>query len=231
MGQENLKRLVNLKVGIVGLGAVGSFIFEFLIRLGVRELVVVDDDAISEADINRNLLADRLSVGRYKVDVAKELADRIGEDILVRRYRVSVGKFSDIKFLDDLDFVFDAIDGLNAKAVLIEFLLRKNIAFVVAGGCSGKVALDAKVADIWDVRGDRLISRLRGFLRRRGIKQERVPVVYSDGSFLFGKNIRGNFLSRDFIGSRGRVAMGSCILTPAVVSAKMVGYFLEKILE
>ena len=222
LGEDKLAKICNLRIAVVGLGAVGSSILEFLLRLGVKNLLLVDDDIVSITDINRNLLANEENIGILKVEAARDLALSLNPEVCITSYPVSVGQNVDISFLREVDFVFDAIDGLNGKAVLIDFLLKNNIPFIVAGSCSGSISTEARVENIWEVRGDNLIRRLKALLRRRQLGGSFIPVARIIGRFM----ARTDIISRAAVAGRERKVIGSWVLSSAVVAVKMVEYFV-----
>lgn len=176
LGDENVKKLQNATVMVVGCGAVGSFAIEALARSGVGHLVVVDFDKIEESNINRQLFALTSTVGTPKVSVAAARVRDINPDAVVDAFDM---------FLDDAhapdvapDFVIDAIDSVPSKIALAAWCQARNIPFISSMGAARKT-------DIAQIKIGRLskttVCPLAAKIRRlvRNARMPDYPVVYS----------------------------------------------------
>lgn len=187
-GTKALNTFRTSHVCIIGVGGVGSWAVEALVRSGVGQLTLIDLDNVSESNVNRQLPALDPFFGCAKVSV---LADRIQAINPVCQVN-QVEDFIDETNLDEMlgegfDFLIDAIDSLRAKTALAAWCVRHKQPFIVSGGAGGRMNPGGiKTGDLGTVTGDSLLSKLRynlrrhhGFSRETGVKL-RVPCVYSD---------------------------------------------------
>jgi len=183
-GEECLNKLASVKVIIFGVGGVGSWCAEALVRSGIHNLTIVDFDFICETNINRQLQATSASVGKVKVD---ELGQRLREInpnaqiyTLHKRYnRDTADQFN----LADYDYVIDAIDSLSSKVELIINADQAGVKLYSALGAAGKLdPTRIKISSIWDSHKCRLGRFVRKRLRRRGFKGDFI-CVWSDEEF------------------------------------------------
>lgn len=176
LGDENVKKLQNATVMVVGCGAVGSFAIEALARSGVGHLVVVDFDKIEESNINRQLFALTSTVGTPKVSVAAARVRDINPDAVVDAFDM----FFDDAHAPDVapDFVIDAIDSVPSKIALAAWCQARNIPFISSMGAARKT-------DIAQIKIGRLskttVCPLAAKIRRlvRNARMPDYPVVYS----------------------------------------------------
>lgn len=176
LGDENVKKLQNATVMVVGCGAVGSFAIEALARSGVGHLVIVDFDKIEESNINRQLFALTSTVGTPKVSVAAARVRDINPDAVVDAFDM----FFDDAHAPDVapDFVIDAIDSVPSKIALAAWCQTRNIPFISSMGAARKT-------DIAQIKIGRLskttVCPLAAKIRRlvRNARMPDYPVVYS----------------------------------------------------
>ena len=176
IGKEAVEKLQQSTVMVVGCGAVGSFAIESLARSGVGHLILVDFDAVEESNINRQLFALDSSVGKNKVDVAKQRIVDINPDIKVEVFNM----FFDERTALDIkaDFVIDAIDTVQSKIALYKWCLKNNIPFVSSMGAARKTDLTKiKIDKISKTTVCPLASKIRHIVR--DLKLPDFPVVYS----------------------------------------------------
>ncbi len=178
---DELKKLEQSHVLVVGLGGVGSYAVEFLTRNGIGELTMVDGDKIDISNINRQLPALHSTLGEYKTEVmAKRLRD-INPQInlhLINRF-VKPDQFEELLTTAEFDYIIDAIDSVSPKIYLILAAKRQKIKIVSAMGAGGKTdPSKVKVADISKTRDDFLARVIRKRLRKHGI-QKGVKCVFS----------------------------------------------------
>ena len=116
VGADNMERLKNARVAVFGVGGVGGYTVEALARSGVGTLDLIDDDKVCLTNINRQILATRKTVGKYKVDVAKERVQEINPDAVVNTYKMFYLPETQDQFdFEDYDYVVDAIDTVTGK--------------------------------------------------------------------------------------------------------------------
>lgn len=180
IGEDNFKIVQNAKIAVFGLGGVGSYVVESLARSGVRELILVDNDVISKSNINRQIYALNSTVGRYKVNIAKERILDINFNCNVKTYPIFFDKntLNDID-LSDCDYIIDAIDTVTSKLLLIEYAKSHNIPIICCMGTGNKLDPSKfKIEDISKTSVCPLARVIRKELKDRKIKN--VKVLYSE---------------------------------------------------
>lgn len=179
LGKEAINKLKNSKVIVFGIGGVGSYITEALARGGVGSITLVDSDAVSVSNINRQLIATASSVGYDKVLAAKERILEINPSCKVTAVKEFVTKENADKFITtDYDYIADAIDTVSAKIALIEKADEKGIPIISCMGTGNKLdPTKFEVSDIYKTSVCPLARVMRYELRKRGIKK--LKVVYS----------------------------------------------------
>lgn len=180
LGERAMTRLAATRVAIFGVGGVGGYALEALVRSGVGSIYIIDPDTVSESNINRQIIATSRTVGRYKVDVAKERAEDINPDVEItadRRF-YSTENAHEID-LSTFDYIIDAIDSVSSKIELITRATAAGVPIISSMGAGNKLDPTAfKVADIYKTSVCPLARVMRTELRRRGIKK--LKVVYSE---------------------------------------------------
>ncbi len=182
MGEEALKRLSKAHVAVFGIGGVGGFACEALVRSGIGSFDLVDSDRVSISNLNRQIIATQDTVGLYKVDVMAQRMRTINPEVSVRvRPCFFLPETAEDFSFPDYDYVIDAVDTVSAK---IEIILRAKQAGVPVISCMGAGnKLDAaafRVADLSATRVCPLAKVMRRELKKRGV--EHVKVVYSEES-------------------------------------------------
>jgi len=179
LGKEALEILKNSKVAIFGVGGVGSFAAEGLVRVGVGNFVLVDDDLICTTNINRQIHATRKTVGRPKVEVMKERILEINPKANVEVHRkFYLPECADELIRDDYDYIIDAVDTVTAKIDLAVQAKKRNIPIISSMGAGNKLdPTRFMVTDIYKTTVDPLAKVMRKELRQRNI--DSLKVVYS----------------------------------------------------
>ncbi len=179
IGEEAIEKLQNAKVAIFGVGGVGSFVVEGLVRAGVGHFVIVDDDKICLTNLNRQIIATRKTIGKYKVDVAKERILEINPNATVETYQEFYMPDSKSNILThDLDYVIDCIDTVTAKIELVMNCKKLNIPIISAMGTGNKLDPSKfEITDIYKTSVCPLAKVMRKELRKRNI--DSLKVIYS----------------------------------------------------
>ena len=179
LGAEGMERLRRARVAVFGIGGVGGYTVEALVRSGVGTLDIIDDDRICLTNINRQILATRKSVGQYKVDVAERRILEINPDAKVNTYKIFyTPQTAEMFDFAQYDYVVDAIDTVTGKLELVEQAQRCGVPIISCMGAGNKLDPSAfEVADIYETSVCPLARVMRRELRRRGIKK--LKVVYS----------------------------------------------------
>lgn len=180
LGEEAIEKMSNSRVAVFGIGGVGGYVCEALVRSGVGAFDLIDDDKVCLTNLNRQIIATRKTVGKYKVDVMKERMLDINPKVDVRVHKCFfLPENADDFPFEEYDYVVDAVDTVTAKLEIIVRAKSLNIHVISAMGAGNK--LDAsrfKVADIYKTQMDPLAKVMRRELKKRNIKH--LKVVYSD---------------------------------------------------
>ncbi|BEP29814.1 tRNA threonylcarbamoyladenosine dehydratase [Helicovermis profundi] len=179
IGTEALDKLKKVKIAIIGIGGVGSYVAEGLARMGVGNFILCDDDDICLTNINRQIHATRKTVGKLKVEVMKERILDINPRATVEIFPILYKEESSEKIIgDDCDYVVDAIDMVTSKLNLIEVCYKKNIPIISSMGMGNKInPTMIEVADIHKTSMCPLARVMRRELKKRRIRK--LKVVYS----------------------------------------------------
>ncbi len=174
-----MEHLSGCRVAVFGIGGVGGYAVEGLVRSGVGALDLIDDDRVCLTNLNRQLHATRKTVGQYKVDVAEKRVHEINPDCRVTTYRTFFMPDTQAVFdFTQYDYVIDAIDTVTGKLALIEKAQAAGTPIISAMGAGNKLDPTAfRVADIYKTSVCPLARVIRSECRKRGIKH--LKVVYS----------------------------------------------------
>ncbi|MBP5554729.1 MAG: tRNA threonylcarbamoyladenosine dehydratase [Lachnospiraceae bacterium] len=180
LGQEVMERLYNKRIAVFGIGGVGGYVCEALVRSGIGAFDLIDDDKVCLTNLNRQIIATRKTVGKFKVEVMRDRMLEINPDAKINIHRCFFLPENADEFpFREYDYVVDAVDTVTAKIELILRTQKENIPIISAMGAGNK--LDAgrlKVADIYDTRVCPLARVMRRELKKRNVKS--LKVVYSD---------------------------------------------------
>lgn len=179
LGNENMERLYNARVAVFGIGGVGGYTVEALARTGIGTLDLIDDDKVCLTNINRQIYATRKTVGKYKVDVAKERILDINPDAVVNIYKTFYMPDTADQFdFSQYDYVVDAIDTVTGKLMLVEQARAAGVPIISSMGAGNKMDVSGfMVADIYETSVCPLAKVMRRELKKRGI--DHLKVVYS----------------------------------------------------
>ena len=178
IGKEGVEKLNNAKVAIFGLGGVGSFVLEGLVRAGVGNFVLIDDDKICLTNLNRQILATRKTVGQPKVEVAKQRILDINPNANVEIHQEFFMPETEGILDNSIDYIVDCIDTVTAKIELVVRAEKLNVPIISCMGTGNKLdPTRFEVTDIYKTSICPLAKVMRKELRNRGIKK--LKVVYS----------------------------------------------------
>ena len=178
-GKEAMDKLQNSRVAVFGIGGVGGYVCEALVRSGVYHFDLIDDDQVCLTNLNRQIIATCKTVGQYKVDVMRERILEINPDADVSVHKCFFLPENADEFpFEEYDYVVDAVDTVTAKIELVMKAQEKGVPIISSMGAGNKLDPSAfKVADIYKTRVDPLARVMRNELKKRGIR--RLKVVYS----------------------------------------------------
>ena len=239
LGNEAMERLKNSRVAVFGIGGVGGYIVEALVRSGVGEIDLIDDDKVCLTNINRQIIATRSTVGRYKVDVAAERIADINPDVKVHTHKTFYTPETAHEFDFSLyDYVADAIDTVTGKIELVMNADRSGTPIISSMGAGNKLDPSAfEVADIYKTSVCPLARVMRYELKKRGIKH--LKVVYSREKALTPIDDGATGCKTNCICPPGtarkctqrRQVPGSTAFVPSVVGIIMAGEIIKDLIK
>ncbi len=179
-GKEAMDKLAGSKVAVFGIGGVGGYVCEALVRSGVGAFDLIDDDKVCLTNLNRQIIATRSTVGKYKTDVMRDRMLDINPKVDVEVHKCFfLPENADDFPWDSYDYVVDAVDTVTAKIALVMKCKEKNIPIISSMGAGNKLdGSQFKVADIYKTKVCPLAKVMRRELKKRGIKK--LKVVYSE---------------------------------------------------
>lgn len=179
IGKEGLEKLSKSRVAVFGIGGVGGYVVEALVRSGIGAIDLIDNDTVALTNLNRQIIATHKTIGKYKVDAAEERALDINPDVKITKFKTfyTPETAAEINF-SKYDYVVDAIDTVVGKLQIIERAKELNIPVISSMGAGNKMHPELfEVADISKTSVCPLAKVIRQELKKRGIKG--VKVVYS----------------------------------------------------
>lgn len=181
IGKDNVNKLNNTKVLVIGLGGVGGILTETLVRNGIKDITIIDNDIVDITNKNRQVIALDSTIGKKKTDVMKERLLDINKECNITVITEFIDESNiDLLFKNPVDYVIDACDTVNTKILLIEECLKRNIKIISSMGMGKKTNLSKlKIMDIRKTSYDKLAKVVRKKLRDDGIN-EKVMVLSSD---------------------------------------------------
>lgn len=189
LGDSAMDKLKNSRVAVFGVGGVGGYVVEALVRSGIGEIDIFDNDTVAESNINRQIIATTETIGRLKVDVAKERALLINPDIKVNTHNCFyMPDNADNYNLSEYSYIVDAIDTVTAKIELIKRAKVLDVPIISSMGTGNK--LEASMLEVTDIKKTEmcpLARTMRRELKNRGITSLKVvyskekPIVPDDG--------------------------------------------------
>jgi tRNA A37 threonylcarbamoyladenosine dehydratase len=183
LGSETMERIAQKRVIIFGVGGVGSWCAESLVRSGISRLTIVDSDCVSVTNINRQLMATTKTVGQVKVDALKERLLSINPKAEITALQQVFSEETAESFqLDTYDYIIDAIDSLKDKATLILLACQQHAKLFSSMGAALKLdPTRIKVTEFWKVKGDPLARALRNrFKKDKTFPKRKFLCIYSD---------------------------------------------------
>ena len=222
IGEKAVEKLANSRVAVFGVGGVGGYVVEALVRSGVGTLDLIDNDDVSISNINRQIIATTKTVGRPKVDVAKERALEINPNVKINIYQMFYTPETEEQFdFSQYDYVIDAIDTVVGKLSLVEKSKSAGVPIICAMGAGNKLdPTKFEVADISKTSVCPLARVMRTELKKRNITD--VKVVYS-------KEIPQK---TDLVDEKtGKSVPGSISFVPSVVGLIIAGEVIKDLIK
>lgn len=226
-GKDNIEKLNKSRVIVFGIGGVGSYVVEALVRSGVGQIDIVDNDVVSETNINRQLYALHSTVGKNKVDVAEERIKDINPDCVVTKHKVFyLPETADQFEFSKYDYVVDCIDTVSGKLEIICRCKELKVPVISAMGAGNKVdATKLKVADITRTSVCPLARVIRNELKKRRIK--RLKCVFSTEPA-----IKPQIDENGLLEMKGKgIAPGSNAFVPSVAGMMIAGEVIKDLTQ
>ena len=194
IGKDNVKKLTNTKVLVIGLGGVGGILAETLVRNGIENITIIDKDIVDITNKNRQIIALDSTIGKNKTEVLKDRLLDINNKCKITVINDFIDKNNiDLLFNNPVDYVIDACDTVSTKILLIEECLKRNIKVISSMGMGKKLDLSKlKIMDIRKTSYDKLAKVVRKKLKDDGIN-EKVMVLSSDEEPIDTKDNIGSY--------------------------------------
>ena len=178
IGKDGIEKLQNAKVAVFGIGGVGSYVVEGLVRAGVGNFILVDNDNVELTNLNRQIIATHKTIGQSKVEVAKSRILEINPNANVKIYQEFFMPESKEILDNTIDYIVDSVDTVTAKIELVVRAKKLNIPIISCMGTGNKLdPTRLEIADIYKTSVCPLAKVMRKELKNRGI--EKLKVVYS----------------------------------------------------
>lgn len=180
IGNNSFSNIQNKTILIIGIGGVGGYVVEGLVRSGLTNCIIIDHDIIDETNINRQILTNEKNIGEKKIDACKKRIKEINSKCNILTHDIFLTK-ENIKILDNykIDYIIDCCDTVNTKKEIILYSLKNKIKFISCMGTANKFNPELlKITDIRKTSYDKLAKVLRKWVFDNKIK-DKIPVVSS----------------------------------------------------
>ena len=224
IGKDGIEKLSRSRVAVFGIGGVGGYVVEALVRSGVGSIDLIDNDTVALTNLNRQIIATHSTIGKYKVDVAEERAKDINPEVNVKTYKTFFTPETSKEFdFTKYDYIVDAIDTVVGKLELIVQAKKAGIPVISSMGAGNKMHPEMfEVADISKTSVCPLAKVIRQELKKRNIKK--VKVVYS-------KEIPIKPLSSDEKVTGKKQIPGSNAFVPSAVGLIIAGEVIRDLIS
>lgn len=178
---DNIDKIQNKTILIIGLGGVGSYTLETLVRTGINKFIIVDGDSVDISNLNRQLMSLTDNIGLNKTDVWEDRILKINPNCEVIKITEFITKDNLFKlFKEKIDYVIDACDTLETKKEIIKYCLKNKIKFISSMGMANRINSSyIKQSYLDKTKNDPLAKKLRSIVKKENIKGK-IPVVYSE---------------------------------------------------
>lgn len=221
IGAEGIAKLKKSHVAIAGVGGVGSYAAEAMVRTGIGTVTIIDFDTIDVTNINRQIHALHSTVGRKKVEVMKERLEDINPEaqILAKEAFIRADNVEEL-LGDKYDYVIDAVDNVTAKIALAIYCRERNIPFISSMGTANKLDnTKFRICDLSETKMCPLARVMRHEMRKRGVDKG-ITVLYSEAEAI-----------KPAIAAEGKPVPGSVMFVPAVAGLMLAGKVINDILK
>ncbi len=222
IGKDGIEKLKNSKVAVFGIGGVGSFAVEGLVRAGIGNFILIDDDKVDLTNLNRQIIATIKTIGMHKVEVAKQRILEINPNANVEIYKERFMPNTKGILDNTVNYIVDCVDTVTAKIELVLRADKLNIPIISSMGTGNKLDPTMfEVADIYETSICPLAKVMKKELKNRGIKK--LKVVYSKE-----KTIKNNVCNE--IDNCNNKVIGSISFVPSVAGMIIAGEVIKNII-
>ena len=227
LGKEAVKKLNNSRVAVFGIGGVGGYALEALVRAGVGEIDIIDSDCVAPSNINRQILATAQTVGKMKVDVAEARAMEINPDVKINKFPIFYLPETASTFnFKNYDYIIDAIDTVSGKMELVKQANEVGTPIICSMGTGNKLDPTAfEVTDIYKTSVCPLAKVMRSLCKKAGIKH--LKVVYSKEQPITPHKLE----NAEQKGTVGRISPASCSFVPPVAGFILAGEVIKDLIK
>ena len=179
VGLDVLKKIKNLNILIVGIGGVGGYTLESLVRCGIENITIIDYDRVDSSNLNRQIISNLNNIGQLKVDVARKRYTNINDKLNLKTMSIFLDKDNiDSINICQFDYVVDACDSIETKALLMSVCVSKNIKIISSMGTAKKMdATKLSITTLDKTSYDKLAKKLRSVVPKN--IQRKIKVVSS----------------------------------------------------
>ena len=222
IGEENIRKLEKAKVIVYGIGGVGSYVVEGLVRAGIGKITLVDNDTINISNLNRQLHTTINTIGKSKVEVMKERILSINPKVEVEVYMPKdLNEPEENLINESYSYVVDAVDTIPTKLKLVEKANQLNVPIISALGAGNKLdPCSFQVSDIYKTKVCPLAKVMRKELKKRGIKS--LKVVYSEEEAKANKQV---------LDENNKKVIGSISFVPSVAGLIIAGEVVKDLIK
>ncbi len=215
IGKRGLEQIKQKTILVIGIGGVGGYVVESLIRSGISKIIIVDPDIIEETNINRQILALNSTIGKKKVDVMESRIRDINKNVTIIKYDCFFDKNTKDEILDhNIDFIVDCCDMTESKKLLIKESLNRKIPLISSMGTANR--LDPSKLAIMDIRktyNDPLAKKMRKFIKDEKIKEKIIVLTSLE------------------VPKKNGIILGSTSFVPSAAGLLITSYIIKKIIE
>ena len=227
IGKEGMQKLQDAKVAIFGIGGVGSYVVEGLVRAGISSFILVDNDEVSISNLNRQIIATRKTIGMAKVEASKDRILEINPNANVEIYKEFFMPNSKAFFDETVDYIVDCIDTVTGKIELVIRANNLNIPIISSMGTGNKLdPTKFEVTDIFKTEVCPLARVMRKELKNKGIKK--LKVVYSkEEPIKIEKNLENSKMEFE----NKKIVPGSISFVPSVAGLIIAGEVIKDLIK
>lgn len=211
VGREGIAKLKSSKIVVVGLGGVGGYVTESLIRSGIENITLVDFDVIDESNLNRQIIATKENIGKLKVDEFEKRILSINDKVKITKLSIFIDENNiDELFSGDITYLIDACDTIKTKELIISKCIEKNIKFITCLGTGKRMdPSKLKICDIRETSYDPIARILRKYVKDKRINSKVLCCYSEEEPIKYNSNVIG---SNSFVPSSAGLLIASYVV-------------------